>query len=311
MVLNFEIVSMGIKELVDSYTFKYGEGSCQHSFASSFTLKDKYGDMFCEYNDFLYTLRSRKNTGTERVYLFPHGDISNLQSLRDAIVNIFNDAHEHNATVKFETLTEKAKNLIITLFPNKFTVEGNRNFSEYIYEVEKLINYPGPELAYKRRDFQRFCRDYKGRVIPVEITCNNVGEVKQFQREWLRIKLSKVYDNEHYEQIINEDKGIQIALDNFSQLGLTGIMIKIDGEIKGYAYGVKLSEDYIDEINENCFHNVPNIYPFIKHEFARLCCKGYKYLNFEEDVGALELRAAKNHYKPAFLINKFILREVI
>ncbi|MBQ9434058.1 MAG: hypothetical protein IJU26_07570 [Synergistaceae bacterium] len=58
-MLDFQPVTLGIKELVVSYTFKYGEGSCQHSFVSSWCLRHKYADEFCEHNAFLYTLRAK------------------------------------------------------------------------------------------------------------------------------------------------------------------------------------------------------------------------------------------------------------
>ncbi len=53
----------------------------------------------------------------------------------------------------------------------------------------------------------------------------------------------------------------------------------------------------------------PNIYPFIRHEFARICGAGMKYLNLEEDIGMPSLRSAKEYYKPALLMDKYILTE--
>ena len=38
-MLDFQPVTLGIKKLVVSYTFKYSEGSCQHSFVSSWCLR--------------------------------------------------------------------------------------------------------------------------------------------------------------------------------------------------------------------------------------------------------------------------------
>ena len=164
-------------------------------------------------------------------------------------------------------------------------------------------------MAYKRRDFQRFGRDYAGRVEVVMMTPAYVPALRAFQAEWLKAKLDGSNDTAEREQVLGEDIGIQIAFDDWTMLGLTGIVILIDGTVKGYAYGARLTEDYVDEINENCDHRIPNIYPFAKHEFARLCCQGIKYLNFEEDIGSETLRSAKNHYKPVFLLDKYILAE--
>ena len=307
--MQFRHMTLDMKELIDSYTFRYGEGSCQHSFVSSFCYRRKYGDMFCEKDNFLYTLRSLKCTDSERRYLFPHGDRSNIYALRQAIMNVIDDAHEHNARVRFETLTASAKDIVCSLFPGQFTVEARRDYAEYIYTSESMRTYAGAKLAYKRRDYQRFLRDYEGRHEAARITPKDIDDIREFQSEWLNAKLSDAVDSDGKAQIMNEDKNVNIALDNFEFLGLSGVMVKIDGRIKGYAYGAKLSDDYFNDINENCDHTIPNIYPFLRHELARLCCDEYKYINFEEDVGSESLRTAKNHYKPAFLIDKFILCE--
>lgn len=305
-MLPFQPVTLGIKPLADSYTLKWGEGSCQHSFVSSWCLRHKYGDMFCEKDGFLYTLRSLKCSDKERVYLFPHGDRADIKR---AIGAVLDDAHSHGARVRFETLTRYAKDLVLANFPMVFEAEERRDYAEYVYLTQRIAEYSGPDMAYKRRDFQRFGRDFAGRAEARRITPADIDGVRDFQREWLSAKLEETNDPAAAFQVRDEDVGIQCALDNFAELGLVGIIILIDGKIHGYAYGAKISDDCIDEINENCTRGIPNIYPFAKHEFARLCCEGIKYINFEEDVGSLTLRAAKNHYKPAFLIDKYIVRE--
>ena len=76
-MLDFQDINLGMKKIIDSYTFNYGGNSCQYSFASSFYLKHKYGDMFCEHDGFLYILRSKRCSENERVYLFPLGECEN------------------------------------------------------------------------------------------------------------------------------------------------------------------------------------------------------------------------------------------
>ena len=68
-MLDFKPVNFEMKRTVQNYTFKYGENSCQHSFVSSMLLYEKYGDMFCEKDNFLYTLRSKKSNDIYRIYL--------------------------------------------------------------------------------------------------------------------------------------------------------------------------------------------------------------------------------------------------
>lgn len=308
-MLDFQPINLGIKTLVDSYTFKYGEGSCQHSFVSSWCLRHRYSDAFCEHDGFLYTLRTGMCTPSQRIYLFPYGSRNDPHTLKRAVQNVIDDAHSHNSRAKFKTVTQSARDALTSLFPGMFTQEYSRDWSEYVYSSQALATYSGPKMAYKRRDFERFRRDYSGRFEVRLITAGDIPALRTFQEQWLKDKVSRSQSEYVSSWVAGENVGITSAFDDWESLDMTGIIVLIDGEIRGYAYGAKLSEDYMDEHNENCDKNYPNIHPFTKHEFARLCCEGIKYINFEEDTGSETLRRSKEHYKPAFLIDKFTLTE--
>ena len=305
-MLEFQPVDFRIKELVDSYTFKYGEGSCQHSFVSSFCLNHKYGDMFCERDNYLYTLRSKLCTPNERIYLFPHGERNGIKS---AIQNVIDDAHEHNTRVKFETLTESAKNLVCELFPGKFTVEPRRDYSEYIYSTEKLITLEGHAFESKRHDIRKFFHDYEGRCEIFRILPEHLSLIWDFQEKWLEEKIHTHEDIEYKRMLEKENYAVQVALNHFFELGLFGIVVFIDGVVCGYNIGSPLNSECCDGFAEKGDSSIPNIYKVVRNEFVKKCCTGYKYLNTEEDLGFEGLREMKMMYKPDFMIDKFIVYE--
>ncbi len=300
-MLDFQPVTLGIRELVESYTFKYGEGSCQHSFVSSWCLRHKYADEFCEHDGFLYTLRAKKSTPHERVYLFPHGDRTDTQALRNALQNIFDDAHDHGSSVKFQTLTQSAKDIVCGMFPDMFSVEAVRDYYEYIYRVDKMINLPGHKFATKRYDIQKFFRDYEGRYEVAKIAPEHIDMIREFQTKWLDARIFGEDDFIHEQQLQQENECIQSCLDDFFALDICGLVMLIDGALSGYAYGAPLSDNVFDSIVEKGDRNIPGIYRVIKHEFARLCCEGYEYVNLEEDLGVEGLRTMKTRYKPEYL----------
>lgn len=306
-MLNFQPLSLGLKPLADSYTFRYGEGSCQHSFVSSWCLRQKYGDEFCEHDGCLYTLRSKKCTSTERVYLFPHGPGENLER---AVQNVIDDAHENNAKVKFETVTQSAKELIMNLFPGKFEAVYDRDLSEYIYDAESLSTLSGRHLKNKRNSFNAFCREYDGRFSVTKILPGHIGMIREFQGEWLDEKLVCENNPLHELQLKQENDGVQCALDDFFELGLSGIVIFIDGELKGYMYGSPLSADCFDTISGKGAPDVPNISTVLKREVVRFCCDGFQFVNFEEDLGIEGLRTMKTEYMPVKMIEKFTVKEL-
>jgi len=308
-MLDFQPLTLDMKGMIDGYTFKYGENSCQHSFVSSFCLYNKYGDMFCENENFLFTLRSKRCNDKERVYLFPHGNFENSDGIKNALQKIFDDAHEKNCRVKFETLTERAKNIVENLFPGKFLVASSRDYGEYIYKVEKLINLPGGELAKKRTNIHKFFRDYKGRYKIEKINPEYFLDILEFQSKWLEQKNLIDPDPLHQAQLNFENEEIKIALNNFESLGLSGIIFFIDEKLCGYVIGLPLSKNCFDEIVNKGDRNIPNISRVLIHEFVKICCNGYEYINREEDLGVEGLRQIKTDYRPDFIINKFILTE--
>lgn len=305
-MLDFQPVSLGIKALVDSYTFQWGEGSCQHSFVSSWCLRHKYGDQFCEKDGCLYTLRSRLCTASERVYLFPYGD---RQNITRALGEILDDAHSHGARVRFETLTESAKDLVCASLPGAFSVEGSRDLAEYVCLTDDLVNMPGRPFMNRRNMIHRFFRDYEGRCEIVKIAPEHIEGIRTFQGEWLDEKLVRENNPLHELQLENENNGVQCALDDFFVLGLDGIVILIDGKIHGYMYGSPLSAGCFDAISGKGEAAIPNLSSVLKREFARMCCSDFKYVNLEEDLGVEGLRNMKTMYMPAFMIEKFILTE--
>ena len=308
-MLNFQPITLGIKELVESYTFKYGEGSCQHSFVSSYTLKHKYGDMFCEHEGFLYTLRSRKCSGDERVYLFPHEDRTNTDALRTALQNVLDDAHKHSSRVKFETLTQDAKDIVCSLFPGKFEAEAVRDYSEYVYSVDKLKKLPGMKFKAERNCIHQFFRDYKGRYEIRKISPEHIDMLREFQAKWLAEKITAEDNSTYQHYLLLDDETVQTAFDDYFALGLSGIVIFIDGALAGYAFGSHLSDSVFDTIAEKGSRSIRDIYLILKRGLLTMCCEGCKYFNYEEDIGVEGLRMMKMKFKPEHLMTKFILTE--
>ena len=110
-------------------------------------------------------------------------------------------------------------------------------------------------------------------------------------------------------QLALEDEAIRTGLDHFFELGLSGILVYIDGRLSGYAYGAPLSDGCYDVMIEKGDRSVPDIYKILNRDLVRLCCGGSAWINREEDLGVEGLRKAKLSYKPDRLIRKYSVRE--
>ena len=306
-MLHFQPVSLEQKQKIEDYLYRYGENSCQHSFIAMYCMEAKYQDMICEQDGWLFTLRYGKCTDTHRVYLFPLGDMNDMDGLRNALAAIVNDAHENGRAVRFETITETAAKNLKKLLPNQFAIEPCRDWYEYIYNFNTLANLPGGKLASKRYDIQTVYREYEGRAVVRKIQIGDIEAILQFQRTWLTEK-------QHIDEDVQldyENLAIHKGLAHYQELGLSGIVVFIDGELCGYAYGAPLSDTAYDVIIEKVDRRYADIYKILNRELVRLCCDSFAYINREEDAGVEGLRKAKMSYKPDILLEKFIVQEKV
>ena len=305
-MMNFEAVTLKHKKMIKPYLYKYGEGSCQHSFAAMFCMANKYGDSLCEKEGWLFIHRAGISSKAERAYLFPMGDNSDEVRLGHAIEAIIEDAHNHGAAARFETLTAAAKDAVVRLFPGVFSETALRDYSEYIYTYDKLANLSGHQMASKRQDINTFYRTYGNSVRIEKIKDKHLGEIRSFQKMWLDNRLN----GEEDVQLEYENIAIQLGLSNFAELDLSGIVIYIDNVMCGYAYGAPLSGNSYDVMIEKGDRRIADIYRVLNRDLVRLCCGQYRYINREEDVGNEGLRCAKLSYKPDILLEKYLLHEV-
>ncbi len=307
-MLDFQPLTLERRDELLPYYHAFCGNSCQHSFVSSFCMRGKYGDQTAIRDGALYTLRASSCDANSRVYLFPLCDLSDDAAAGSAVEAVLADARAHGCLVRFETILSDAAETLERLFPGRFAIREERDYSEYLYTYEKLALLPGHEMASKRHDLNTFERDYGGRYTVRRIeTAEQLDAIRQFQAWW---KAEKDLRDDEDVQLELEDAAIGIGLEHFFELGLSGIVVTIDGHLAGYAYGAPLSETCYDVMIEKGDRTVADIYKILNRDLVRLCCGGMTYINREEDLGVPGLRKAKLSYKPDVLLRKFIAREV-
>ena len=302
----FRPVTLGDKSLVDAYSFRFGENSCQHSFASMYGHFGKYGDAVLEKDGWLFVCREHLNTDSEKVYLCPMGDPEDEEGFRKALLFLLADAAASGKKAVFHTVTAAAKSRMEKALPGVFSFSEVRDYYEYIYSGKDLATLPGSRLSLRRRQCRLFDRRFGHRTSVEEIHPDTLDEVLDFQRRWMTERTSGKENPGLWE----EDTAIRRELEAFDALGLSGILLRIDGNIAGYSFGVPLSEDCFDILCEKADRSVPYIYMALKREFPRRNDARFRYYNWEEDVGDPGLRTMKLRYRPGNLLEKFRAEEV-
>ena len=305
-MLDFTKMSIRDKDIIDKYYQNYGEGSCQHSFVTNFCLKDKYDDMYCVHDSYLYVLRNGLCDEESNVYLFPMGDKKDENKIKISIDNVISHAKSCGKKVVFNSITESSKDILYRLFNNKFTVEDSQNLYEYIYNTKDLAYLEGPNYYNKRNEVKSFFRKYEGRIEIRKIEEKDVPNIKSLYKMWL----GSNDDRNNNPQLRFENIALDVAFDNYKDLGIIGIIIYIDNNVAGFIIGAKLNDDYVDAMIEKGNITYKGVYKVLNSEFPKMCVNEFKYINLEEDLGIEGLRNMKLLYHPSHLIKKYIAREV-
>ncbi|MBQ9347995.1 MAG: DUF2156 domain-containing protein, partial [Oscillibacter sp.] len=171
--LVFEPVQLEDYARIYQYTSMYGEGSCQHSPVSMYSLAEKYGDSVCERDGFLYTLRSNLCDETYRVYLAPLGG----GDQKRAFENLLADAAQHGKRVKFHTLTERAAAALEEALLGQFEFREDRDLAEYIYRAESMATFSGIRLKKRRNEVNAFWSRYAERAAVTRISSADFADM--------------------------------------------------------------------------------------------------------------------------------------
>lgn len=313
--LLFRNLEISDKEIVDR-TVRYAESmSCQLSFANLYCLSGKYNTKICISDGILYIRQSRRDENLYAAYLLPmkipeeyseSEDNDPSDWLYQAIEKIRTEVHYDGKLLMFFGVTEDMSKFILEKEKGRFYRLENRDWAEYIYMSAKMISLSGRHLASKRKTFNKFMREYGERLTISKITKDNIEAVREFQKKWMTNNRMKA---EEQQSLVYENESINIALDSFEALGLEGIVLYIDDSVAAYSYGQPVTDNVFDVIVEKGDYRYPNIYRAVNRFFVIYCCKKYKFINREEDIGSEGLRQAKMRYQPERLLKKYNLYE--
>ncbi len=232
------------------------------------------------------------------VYPFPvgHGD---KRAVLDALIA---DAEERGITCRFTGLTDREKDIIESLYPDKFHVQCDRNFSDYVYDINDLADLKGRKFHSKKNHCNRFWQTYPDSRIE-EINVDNIDKTEAMVYEWYEDKLK---DNPKSDFDM-ERVAIAKAFRYYRELEMDGIVLFVGDEPVAMTMGSFTSENTIDVHFEKAKMGIDGAYAVINCEFAKHLREKYPHLEFlnrEEDMGIEGLRKAKESYRPHHMVEK-------
>ncbi len=286
-------ITIDEKELFNSY-FEKDKGISQEvCFSNLYMWKSGYNMRYDIVDGFLVIFAGYEPIG-EYIH-FPVGDGDKHQVLLK--LDEFMIKNYGGYSVR-KLLKEDAAKLE-ELMPGMFKMEENREFFDYVYNIEELIALKGKKYHSKKNHVNTFKNTYD--YIYHSISEENIKRCEDCACKWI---LARNHDPDMEEYIATKT-----IFEKFFELGLKGAFLTVDDEIVALTVGennfgtVIIHVEKADPAFKGAYAAINQM--FLEKEFASL-----QFVNREEDLGIEGLRKAKLSYKPAILLEKITAKRI-
>ena len=284
------------RELLEQYLSYADTRSCEMTFGNIYLWSRFYNTGFAIVED---NLIFGEVDGVYS-YTYPVGPGDKRKTL-DALME---HCRENGEIFQLHNITKEDFAKLEELYPGRFAIKFDRDYADYVYETEKLATLSGRKYHSKKNHVNRFMTLYQDWSYE-PITKENVEECFQMGLAWRRENGCDADDEKHAEICVALN-----ALRLFEELHFKGGALRVNGKIVAYTVGEPGNKkDTLIVHIEKALAEVQGAYTVINQQFALHEGAAYTYLNREEDLGEEGLRQAKMSYKPAFLIEKGVVRE--
>lgn len=280
----------------------------EYNFTVLFIWREIMNTKVARLRDFLL-VRFRPQGAEAFLYIFPAGR-GTEEELAEAIEACMADAREQGTPFRMASVQQEQLEILENLFPCKFSFEPVRNSFDYIYSAEDLVFLRGKKFQSKRNFVSRFKRQQGW-------SYEAVGKGNLQECMEMSIKWCAKYGCGKDPSMESEQCSVKNALENFQELGLTGGLLRLNGEVVAFTIAERTNSDTLLVHIEKAYADIVGAYPTISNEFLRNTIVtdeaagqlAVKYINREDDAGDLGLREAKMQYHPLFLLEKYSVKE--
>ena len=185
-----------------------------------------------------------------------------------------------------------------TFLGDELVLTEDRDNFDYLHLRRELAELPGNRYHKKKNRINYFASRH---LFMTELYSEKFREgCLRFLDEWERVHVLG-----EGESLGSEVEADREALGMAVLLGLAGIVVLVDGEVRGFALGEKLNDDTSVCHFEKADPFLEGIYQLLDREFNRQLFPECTYVNREQDLGVLNLRKSKLSYHPVALVKKF------
>lgn len=296
--IQFKRPELSDRELIHSYFINYPSRSCEKTFANSYLWARFYGVEFGIVENTLVFKSEIQGLS----FTYPIGETEDVKRAIDFLKRC---TGKKGVPFVLYHVTENQFAQLEEWYPGRFEIEYNRDVADYVYESEKLATLAGKKLHAKRNHINKFKATFEDWRYE-KLTTDNIEDCFQMALKWCEQNGCREDDEKNSEICVTMN-----SLRLLEELELTGGILRVNGEVIAFTIGEPISEDTFVVHIEKAYADIQGAYPMINQQFVEHECMEYKYINREEDTGAEGLRKAKLSYRPAFLVEKGIVKEKV
>jgi len=318
-ILEYELKHFGIKakDIMQNYLSELNFDISDYTFAANYIWLSNASGFYTIINDTfcLFILN-----GSELSMLLP--PLGKSENVNLAIIECFNIMNQNNSS-KFFSKIDYVHETILENFVD-YLEEGTMIFEQlaeyvfekrlvdYIYKSEDLIDLKGNAYHTKRNEINKFKKSHPGYVVKNLDPTTHGEKIQGLFNKWVsdRIKyMPKEEADSFLEGIFHERSAIKRMLKYYNELSLDGVVIEIDGEIKGFTVGEMVNRDTASIIIEKTDFEILGCAQFIFREFCKILKEkfGCLYINVGDDMGFENLKKVKMSYRPEKLVPKYTI----
>lgn len=290
---DFQPVTLSDQELLRRYYAIYPQVHSDNSFANMICWRDFAGYRFAQVGESI-VLSSTISGATK--FRYPIGP-NNPAFLREVLLL----ARDHGDSAPFIVFGEEDLARFTRAFP-RLPLQPDRDMFDYVYRTRELSDLPGKKYLTIRHQLNRFRHRCAYRIEAVSEAI--LGELREFLVKWCEWR-----DCDSSPVLAHEKEAILVALRHFTALGLTGLVIRIDGKIGAMSLFEPLNHTTALVHFEKGLPDCEGIYKAINAEVAAILRSDFEYINRENDLGVEGLREAKMRYHPDHFVPVYIVRK--
>ncbi len=269
--------------------------SCDYTLGAVFQWRAYFRSAYAVVSGMLVMLATYPDEGPGFVYPVGSGDMNAALDALEAY------AAETGMPYRFCAVPEEGLKFLQERYGERAVVSAQRDWADYLYDAQDLVNFPGKRFHTQRNHLNRFNKDNpSAKFVPVteETLPAAIAFLDEYEQH---VPLDKVIEAE-------EMKRAKEILANSLALEQKAGFIDAAGTIVALSVGEVVDDTLYCHV-EKARVDYSGSYQAIVSWFAKYALeRDTLYINREDDSGEERLRYSKMAYRPIRLIEKYCVK---